>query len=189
MRRRVGSALRDGILIGGRKFKFLAYSQSALKEHAVWFMKPFYDQNRRLVTTHSIIESLGNFGVAYDPQLIYCPGKYGARISQAFTSTDSSISVEPEEIFQLPDIKVLKDPNNPSGGSWVFTDGVGTISAELAKEIHKALRDKRKRARRASTYPRCYQVRFMGCKVRRAVTCSSLLSHNCFRVCLVLTTS
>lgn len=131
----------------------------------MWFMRPFYDSSHNLVTTNSIIESLGNFGVEYDPHLIYCPGKYGARISQAFTSTDSSISVEPEEIFEIPDVKVPKDPSNPSAGNWVFTDGVGTISAELAKEIHTALCDKRRRARRARTYPRCYQVRFMGCKV------------------------
>ena len=33
---RVGSALFDGLEIAGRKFEFLAYSQSALKEHSVW---------------------------------------------------------------------------------------------------------------------------------------------------------
>jgi hypothetical protein len=36
-RRRVGEFLIDnGLTIAGRKFNFLAYSQSALKEHAVW---------------------------------------------------------------------------------------------------------------------------------------------------------
>lgn len=36
IRRRVGPFLLQGLFIGGRKFEFLAYSQSALKEHAVW---------------------------------------------------------------------------------------------------------------------------------------------------------
>jgi RNA-dependent RNA polymerase len=164
--RRVGNALREGLIIGQKRFYFLAYSQSALKEHAVWFMRPFYDKDHNLIDASSIISSLGNFGVDYDRTLIFCPGKYGARISQAFTATDSSISVEPEEILPLDDIKRLKDPDDPESGWWVFTDGVGTISAELAKEIWKALRDKRRRARRAPTYPRCYQIRFMGCKVK-----------------------
>jgi hypothetical protein len=33
---RVGSILSDGLAIAGRKFEFLAYSQSASKEHSVW---------------------------------------------------------------------------------------------------------------------------------------------------------
>jgi hypothetical protein len=36
IRTRVGPFLLDGLTIAGRKFNFLAYSQSALKEHAVW---------------------------------------------------------------------------------------------------------------------------------------------------------
>lgn len=36
IRSRVGPFLLEGLVIGYRKFEFLAYSQSALKEHAVW---------------------------------------------------------------------------------------------------------------------------------------------------------
>ena len=36
IRTRVGPLLLNGLTIAGRKFDFLAYSQSALKEHAVW---------------------------------------------------------------------------------------------------------------------------------------------------------
>lgn len=36
IRERVGPFLLEGLTIAGRKFDFLAYSQSALKEHAVW---------------------------------------------------------------------------------------------------------------------------------------------------------
>lgn len=35
-RKRVGGVLHDGLKIAGRDFHFLAYSQSALKEHSVW---------------------------------------------------------------------------------------------------------------------------------------------------------
>lgn len=33
---RLGPIMGDGLVIAGRKFRFLAYSQSALKEHSVW---------------------------------------------------------------------------------------------------------------------------------------------------------
>ena len=33
---RIGPIMREGLVIAGRKFHFLAYSQSALKEHSVW---------------------------------------------------------------------------------------------------------------------------------------------------------
>jgi hypothetical protein len=36
VRDRIGPILFDGLCIAGRKFDFLAYSQSALKEHSVW---------------------------------------------------------------------------------------------------------------------------------------------------------
>ncbi|KAG8900831.1 hypothetical protein FRC00_010867 [Tulasnella sp. 408] len=36
VRERVGGVLKQGLIVAGRKFDFLAYSSSALQEHAVW---------------------------------------------------------------------------------------------------------------------------------------------------------
>ena len=167
VKRRYGRILREtGLKIGGRMYRFLAYSQSALKEHSVWFMRPFRNEEGDLVDPAFIIDSLGDFDNAPDRNLIYCPGRYGARISQAFTSTDSGVSIEPEEIREVPDIEVLKVQGNPSAGKWNFTDGVGTISLELAKQIWDTIRARRRSARRVRVYPKCFQIRFQGCKVR-----------------------
>ncbi|PIL32054.1 RNA-dependent RNA polymerase [Ganoderma sinense ZZ0214-1] len=163
--RRVRGVLRDGILIAGSHFRFLAYSQSALKEHAVWFVKPFRHhwqdeqghEHFADVDATTIIQSLGNFHVSFDPELIRCPARYAARISQAFTATDASISVSVEQLKRKADIK-------DSTGTYCFTDGVGTISPELAKDIWRALRERGRRGRRDGTYPRAYQVRFQGSK-------------------------
>ncbi|KAI0936237.1 hypothetical protein AcV5_004426 [Taiwanofungus camphoratus] len=156
--RRVKSLLLSGITIAGRQFQFLAYSQSALKEHAVWFVKPFMDPTHGLIDASTIIAGLGSFqDLAFDRKLIYCPARYAARISQAFTATDSSISVETEEVIYLDDI-------HDSDHRYCFTDGVGTVSPELAREIWNELRAKRRRARRIKTYPRSFQIRFMGSK-------------------------
>ena len=154
VKRRVGTILTDGLDIAGRHFDFLAYSQSALKEHAVWFVKEFTLSDGSRVNAASIIRELGNF--RRDPGLIRCPARYGARISQAFTATDSSVTVEAEEIFPLDDVW-------DATGRWCFTDGVGTISPDLAREIWKVLAS-RKRGSRWQTYPRALQVRFQGSK-------------------------
>ncbi|KAI0094703.1 RNA dependent RNA polymerase-domain-containing protein [Irpex rosettiformis] len=153
IKRRVGGALSNGIDIAGRHFTFLAYSQSALKEHAVWFMKEFTTRDGTVVNAEYIISNLGEF----DLELMRCPARYGARISQAFTATDASVSVEADEVFIEDDIKTLD-------GKWTYTDGVGTISPELMKEIWNALSARRRASRRSQTYPRAIQVRFQGSK-------------------------
>ncbi|TFK57359.1 RdRP-domain-containing protein [Heliocybe sulcata] len=149
--RRVGGLLKGGLPVAARLMKFLAYSQSALKEHAVWFMLPFSD-----VTPEAIVRRIGTF----DAELMRCPSRYGARISQAFTATDGSITVEAEEI-------ILNYPDIIRHGH-CFTDGIGTMSRELCKEIWDELVRRRRRARRgrrnADDCPRAYQIRLMGSK-------------------------
>jgi len=182
VKKRYGTILREtGLKVGGRRHWFLAYSQSALKEHSVWFMRPFRNRDGVLVDPAFIIDSLGDFANASDSKLIHCPGRYGARISQAFTSTDSGVSIQPEEIQEEPDIEALKDPNDPSSGKWNFTDGVGTISPELAKLIWDTIRARRWSARRVRIYPKCFQIRFQGCKVR-TLFCTVSLRTSCQRV-------
>ena len=147
VRKRYGTILREtGLKIGGRTYRFLAYSQSALKDHSVWFMRPFRNKDRVLVDTGSIISSLGDFATAAAGNLIRCPGRYGARISQAFTSTHPGVSVQPEEIREAPDIQT------PGGN---FTDGVGTISRDLSKEI--SIRLNKRRGAQIYNFP--FQIR------------------------------
>lgn len=107
----------------------------------------------------TIIKGLGSFqNLSFDPRLAFCPARYAARLSQAFTATDASVSVsEVEEIIILPDIE-------SEGGKYCFTDGVGTISGRLAREIWTKLKATRKRARRMKAPPRAFQVRLMGSK-------------------------
>jgi len=92
IRRRVGL---KRISIASRAFKFLAYCRSALKGHAVWFVKPFRDDRHGYVDASTIIKSLGSFdNLEFDTKLIRCLARYAARLSQAFAAADASISVE-----------------------------------------------------------------------------------------------
>jgi RNA-dependent RNA polymerase len=108
IRRRVGEILRNGIQVAGRKFQWLGYSMSALREHAVWFMESF-DFEGKWINVPFIWDSLGDFS-----KVIEYPALYGARISQAFTATDPGVVVVANEVRRIPDIE--------RSGS-VFTDG------------------------------------------------------------------
>lgn len=158
VRKRVGNFLFDGLTIAGRDFRFLAYSQSALKEHSVWFVKEFIDLEQGWMTAESIIRNLGQFSdLAYDPKLMHCPARYAARLSQAFTATDSSVPVDVEEIQMIKDI-------NDADGKYCFTDGVGTVSPKLADEIWVELKRTRRKARKNKARPKAFQIRFQGSK-------------------------
>ncbi|EJF66614.1 RdRP-domain-containing protein [Dichomitus squalens LYAD-421 SS1] len=159
---RVKRVLLEGIRIAGAHFRFLAYSQSALKEHAVWFVKPFRyrdsHQNVHFVDATTIIQSLGQFhNLPFDPTLMRCPARYAARISQAFTATDAAVSMAVGVVYMGRDIK-------GRNGKDVFTDGVGTLSPMLAESIWKALQSRSGKTRKGKTYPRAFQVRFQGSK-------------------------
>ncbi|KZT74695.1 RdRP-domain-containing protein [Daedalea quercina L-15889] len=154
---RVRQFLVEGLPVAGRAFEFLAYSQSGLKEHSVWFVKPFRSGGRA-VSAASIIQGLGSFrALPYDPLLMYCPARYAARLSQAFTATDSALSVQTEDMIAIPDILT-------HDRQYCFTDGVGTLSPDLARAIWGQLRAKGRRVGHASTYPRLFQIRLGGSK-------------------------
>lgn len=101
LRERVGGILKDGFLLAGRQFEFLAYSSSALRSHAVWFVNPFQHPIEGLVTAAKIRRSMGDFSALLD-----CPAKFGARLSQAFTATDPSVKIKKDQWSTIPDIGV-----------------------------------------------------------------------------------
>jgi RNA-dependent RNA polymerase len=76
VRHRVGGFLKDGFDLAGKHFTFLAYSQSALREHAVWFVSSFQHTTKGLVDAHALRSSLGDFSGC-----IFSPSKYAARMA------------------------------------------------------------------------------------------------------------
>ncbi|KAF8609453.1 RdRP-domain-containing protein [Ceratobasidium sp. AG-I] len=151
VKKRIGGILKNGLVIAGRRFEYLGYSSSALKTHTVWFVRPFDLPGRGRQNAATIIQALGDF--SRDSKY---PARMGARIAQAFSSTDLSISVE--ELIVSPDIE--------RNGS-CFTDGVGTISPEVAKLMWRSLTKLRKR--RSYFLPAAYQVRLGGHKGMLAI--------------------
>jgi RNA-dependent RNA polymerase len=121
----IGKPLRNGITVGGRHFDFLLCSNSSLREHAVWFFQPFNDN-----TAESIRASIGCF-TEPKPELVFQPAKLLARMGQALSATDPTVTLEPHEVEE--DIEDIE--RNDS----CFTDGLGDISQQLADEIWRAL--------------------------------------------------
>ncbi|KIJ69127.1 hypothetical protein HYDPIDRAFT_23984 [Hydnomerulius pinastri MD-312] len=147
---RVGTLLKKGFDLASRHFDFLGYSSSALREHAVWYVNAFYHPKKGMVTAQSIRDTLGDFS-----GVIYSPSKYGARMAQAFSATDPSVRIHRDDWSIIPDI----EENGIN-----FTDGVGTISQELADLIWQALCQDNPNLAANSIEPTAYQIRFLGCK-------------------------
>ncbi|KAG9008076.1 hypothetical protein FRB94_013733 [Tulasnella sp. JGI-2019a] len=147
---RVGGILKGGLIIAGREYEFLHFSQSALKEHAVWFCRAFVEADGKVVTAETIRQSLGDFR-----HLERQPARMAARVSQAFTATEPSVTLEVEEIFTIPDIE--------REGS-CFTDGIGDISPDMAAQIAQSLQSRLGNRRRFYVTPSAYQFRMGGYK-------------------------
>ena len=164
---RFGNVLRRGLVIAGRHFYYLGYTQASLKEHTAWFAKEFKQSSlsadgtphEEIITVDSIIAGLGVFdGIRYDPELIMCPARYGARQAQCFSSTEATVTVDVDDIEVIEDIW---DANRERS----FTDGVGTISYDLAVEIWTRLCAAKGRSLRESELvPRRFQIRIQGAK-------------------------
>ncbi|KAF8760968.1 RdRP protein [Rhizoctonia solani] len=153
VRERVGKYLKRGLKIAGRRFEYLRYSNSSLKSHTVWFVHPFNDPQHGLQNASTIITAIGDFS-----RDIQCPARMGARIGQAFSSTDLSVTVPADKVIAINDIE---------RNGYCFTDGVGTISPEFAEQMWRAL--VRLRGKRPYFVPASYQVRLGGYKGMLAI--------------------
>ncbi|XP_030957423.1 RNA-dependent RNA polymerase 1-like [Quercus lobata] len=139
--KRILSILRNGIVIGDKKFEFLAFSSSQLRENSTWM---FASRNGR--NADDIREWMGIF------HQIRNVATYAARLGQSFGSSTETLSVEKHEIEVIPDVEVVQD-----GVKYVFSDGIGKISSEFAKEV--ALKCSCK-----GHTPSAYQIRYGGYK-------------------------
>ncbi|XP_050372674.1 probable RNA-dependent RNA polymerase 1 isoform X2 [Argentina anserina] len=137
---RILSTLRDGIVIGDKKFEFLAFSKSQLREHSVWMFA-----SRRGLNAQGIRDWMGDFS------RIKNVAKYAIRLGQSFSSSWEAFSVGLDEFEVIPDVEIERQ-----GIQYCFSDGIGKISAEFAERV----------ARKCGIRytPSAFQIRYGGYK-------------------------
>jgi RNA-dependent RNA polymerase len=140
--KRVLSTLKNGIEIGDKKFEFLAFSSSQLRDNSAWMFA-----SRKGLTACDIRKWMGDFNE------IRNVAKYAARLGQSFSSSRETVSVERHEIEIIPDIELIRGESK-----YCFSDGIGKISYELAKEVAK------KCGCKDHIIPSAFQIRYGGYK-------------------------
>ncbi|XP_057550246.1 RNA-dependent RNA polymerase 1 [Amaranthus tricolor] len=138
--RRIRSTLRNGIVIGDKKFEFLAFSSSQLRENSAWMFA-----SRPGLSAAGIRNWMGNF------RSIRNVAKYAARLGQSFGSSTESLTVPIEEVEMLPDVKLINGRN-----IYIFSDGIGKISLDFARKVAKKCG--------YSFTPSAFQIRYGGFK-------------------------
>ncbi|XP_042505199.1 RNA-dependent RNA polymerase 6-like [Macadamia integrifolia] len=135
--KRVRAILIDGFYLCGRKYSFLAFSSNQLRDRSAWFFAE--DESISVVDIRSWMGKFTNRNVA----------KCAARMGQCFSSTYATVEVPIKHVNpELPDIE---------RNGFVFSDGIGMLTPDLAVEVAEKLQ--------LTIYPPCaYQIRYAGCK-------------------------
>eukprot|EP00981_Chlorochromonas_danica_P001993 scaffold409_cov167-Ochromonas_danica.AAC.25 len=123
---RIKSTLENGVMLGGRQFHFIGWSNAMIKEHAVWMMAnpAVVGLSLNAITSTTLRSRLGNFNG------IKVVAKWAARLAQCYSATIATDDVASENIRKVPDITCM-DTNRRS---YTFSDGVGTICLKQARE-------------------------------------------------------
>ncbi|KAJ1283464.1 hypothetical protein BS78_03G130300 [Paspalum vaginatum] len=135
--KRVKTFLAEGFHMCGRKYSFLAFSANQLRDRSAWFFA-----EDRMRTVESIRKWMGRFtskNVA----------KHAARMGQCFSSTYATVVMQPHEVNDC-----LEDIEH---NGYIFSDGIGKITQELALEVAKKLQ-------LTDNPPSAYQIRYGGFK-------------------------
>ncbi|CAA7400087.1 unnamed protein product [Spirodela intermedia] len=135
--KRLRTILTEGFSICGRTYSFLAFSSNQLRDRSAWFFAG--DGEHSVLSIRSWMGRFPDRNVA----------KFAARMGQCFSSTYATVAVPPAEV----------DPcfEEIEGNGYVFSDGIGKVSPELAMEVAQKLQ-------LAEDPPSAYQIRYGGCK-------------------------
>ena len=140
-----------GFPLGEKIYKFFNFSQSQFRNKACWL----------LTEPDKILRKTGNYSK------IKNVAKFGARVSQNLTTTIKTIKIPSKNIIKINDItkessiEIYDQENKLKKKTkkikYIFSDGVGKISYNLAKKISQILKLN-------DGIPSCFQGRFLGCK-------------------------
>ncbi|KAL7159077.1 hypothetical protein ABFS83_01G004700 [Erythranthe nasuta] len=135
--KRIKDILHSGFYLCGRKYSFLAFSSNQLRDRSAWFFAE--DKDIGVANIKNWMGRFTNRNVA----------KCAARMGQCFSSTYATVEVPSKQVnSKLPDIE---------RNDYVFSDGIGMLSADLAMEVAEKLQ-------LTTNLPSAYQIRYAGYK-------------------------
>ncbi|BBN10782.1 RNA-dependent RNA polymerase [Marchantia polymorpha subsp. ruderalis] len=122
--RRIRKVLKEGFSIGNKRYEFLAFSASQLREGQIWMFAEVMMNGKPHITADTLRADMGDFSQ------IRNVAKCAARMGQCFSSSRKSLSVLPLQLKKIQDIFVTTDDVK-----YCFSDGIGKISADFARKV------------------------------------------------------
>ncbi|GMR50969.1 hypothetical protein PMAYCL1PPCAC_21164, partial [Pristionchus mayeri] len=125
---RIKAFLLNGVTYAGRTFAWLGNSNSQLREQGCYMMHvDFQDRSSKRLLPHDIHKQMGHFHTLPNiPKMI-------ARLGQVFTQCKpSETALAASDVAVTADLTGGRDGN---GKQYVFSDGVGLISATHASKL------------------------------------------------------
>ena len=138
----VQSLMMNGLNIGTHKFKYLTSSNSQAKQGSGWYFNLEYTKYENI---DQVLEEMGNFKMEHNKY------KNASRRGQCASSTTPINFLPKENIIEIPDIK-------SSDGKYIYTDGIGTISYDLALKCVEKIGNNK------FSYCSAFQIRLLGIK-------------------------
>ncbi|EGT41395.1 CBN-RRF-3 protein [Caenorhabditis brenneri] len=140
------NTLKYGVQVADRKYSFLGWSNSQMRDQGCYLYAPRVDPATGRVsgTVEEIRKWMGDFREAVSvPKMM-------SRMGQCFTQAQPTVRLERRHWIVEPDVE------GGLSGKYCFSDGCGRISVKLANHITRILELKET--------PACFQVRFKGFK-------------------------
>jgi len=106
---------REGISVGYKRLLFLGCSNNQVRDHGFFLVAPSDG-----ITVDAIRDWAGNLDG------ITNVAKYLSRLGQVFSTTTNTVEAKSSDCLCIPDIE---------RNGYCFTDGIGMISPDLAKEV------------------------------------------------------
>ena len=138
----VQSLMMNGLNIGTHKFKYLTSSNSQAKQGSGWYFNLEYTKYENI---DQVLEEMGDFKMEHNKY------KNASRRGQCASSTTPINFLPKENIIEIPDIK-------SSDGKYIYTDGIGTISYDLALKCVEKIGNNK------FSYCSAFQIRLLGIK-------------------------
>jgi hypothetical protein len=105
----VRNMMRQGFFIGGRKYQFLAFSSSQLREHGCWmYADPTEKEQKEHLETQAHLPEDKRQRIPLAKEIrsragvldgIQVPAKWAARLGQCFSTTEQTIEISKDEVL------------------------------------------------------------------------------------------